>query len=121
MATTKNTTTIWDGETLTADDSDTTSSAVDLTDGYGATLNIKLTNGATGPTDAAEVQIRVSEDDSEYYDFGGPVVGNTDNNGVVSWGGIAIPMGVQYLKLVAGSNTDEDVTVDADISEVTAI
>jgi hypothetical protein len=39
----------------------------------------------------------------------------------VSWAGIEIPIGVKYLRLVAGSNTGQNVTVDADISEVTAL
>lgn len=121
MATTKNLTAIWSSQTLTAGSGDTTSSAVTLDDGYGAALGIKLTNGATGPTVPAQVQIQVSQDNSEWYNFGPPLVGVTDNNGVESWGGIEIPMGVEYVRLVAGSNTGQSVTVDADISEVTAI
>lgn len=121
MATTKANTAIWNGQTLTAGAGDTTSSAVNLEDGYGAALHVKLTNGATGPTVAAEVQIEVSADNSEWYAFGGPLIGNTDNNGVSEWGGIEIPIGVEHLRLVAGSNTGQDVTVDADISEVTAV
>jgi hypothetical protein len=121
MTTTKTITAIWSGQTLTAGAADTTSSVVTLDDGYGAALHIKLSNGATGPTVAAEVQIQVSADNSEWYDFGPPLVGNEDGNGVESWGGIEIPMGVEYLRLVAGSNTGQDVTVDADISEVTAV
>lgn len=121
MASTKSVTAIWSSQSLSAGGADTTSSVVNLTDGYGASLGIKLTNGATGPTIAAQVQIQISEDNSEFYDFGGPLIGNTDNSGIVSWGGIEIPIGAQYLRLVAGSNTGQAVTVDADISEVTAI
>lgn len=121
MATTKAVTAIWSGQTLTAGAADTTATAVTLDDGYGAALHIKLTNGATGPTVAAEVQIQVSADNSEWYDFGGALVGTTNNSDVVSWGGIEIPIGVEYLRLVAGSNTGQDVTVDADLSEVSAV
>lgn len=121
MASTKAVTAIWSSQTLTAGAGDTTSSAVDLSDGYGAALHIKLTNGATGPTVAAQVQIQVSADNSEYYNFGGALKGGTANSGVYSWGGIDIPVGVEYVKLVAGSNTGQNVTVDADISEVTAL
>lgn len=121
MATTKACTAIWSSQTLTKDAGDTTSSAVNLTDGYGATLNIKLTNGATGPTIAAQVQIQTSEDNAEWYDAGGALKGGVANNGVYDWGMIDIPIGTQHLRLVAGSNTDEDVVVDADISEVTAV
>jgi hypothetical protein len=120
MASTKAATAIWSSQTLTAGAGDTTSSSVNLTDGYGAVVGIKLTNGATGPTVAAQVQIQTSSDDTEFYDHGGPLIGNTDNNGVLSWT-IPIDIGVMYVRLVAGSNTDQNVTVDADLGEVTAI
>ena len=121
MAATKTRTSIWASQSLTAGAGDTTSSAVTMTTGYGAALNIKLTNGATGPTIAAQVQIRVSNDNTTYWNFGGPLLGKTANSGVQEWGGIPIPAGVQYLKLVAGSNTGQAVTVDADISELSTI
>lgn len=121
MATTKAVTAIWSGTTLTASAGDTTSSAVNLTDGYGATLNIKITNGATGPTVAAQVQIQFSEDNSEYYNHGGPLVAGTGNSEVTSWAGIVVPLSTQYVRLVAGSNTGQNVTVDSDLSETTAI
>ncbi len=121
MATTKAVTAIWSSQSLSAGGADTTSSVVTLDDGYGATLHIKLTNGATGPTVPAQVQIEVSADNTEWYEMGGPLKGNTDNNGEVSWGGIPIDVGVEYLRLVAGSNTGQAVTVEADLSEVTAI
>jgi len=121
MATTKAFTAIWNAVTLTASSGDTTSSAVTLDDGYGAALHIKLTNGATGPTIPAQVQIQASGDNSEWYDIGGILVGGTGNAEVVSWGSIVIPIGVEFLRLVGGSNTGQNVTVDADLSEVTAI
>ena len=121
MASTKTRTAIWTAQTLTAGAGNTTSSAVDLADGYGAALNIRLTNGATGPAIAAQVQIEVSNDNTEWFDFGGPLVGGTVNSEVVEWGGIEIPIGIKYIRLVAGSNTGQNVTVDADISEVTAL
>jgi hypothetical protein len=121
MATTKAFTAIWNGQSLTAGAGDTTSTAVTLDDGYGAALHVQLTNGGTGPTVPAQVQIEVSGDNSEWYDFGGPLIGTVTASDVVSWGGIDIPIGVEFLRLVAGSNTGQAVTVDADISEVTAI
>ena len=116
--TTKTRTSIWSSQTLTAGAGATTSSAVDLVDGYGAALNIKIANGATGPTVPAEVSIQVSADDTTYFKFGGSLVAGTTNNGTYEWGGIDIPIGNKYLKLVAGTNTGQDVTIDADISEV---
>lgn len=121
MAATKTRSAIWSSQSLTAGAGDTTSSVVVLDDSYGSALNIKLTNGATGPTVAAQVQIQTSSDNTTFYNFGGALVGGTGNSGVSSWGAIEIPIGVEYLKLVAGSNTGQAVTVDADISEVTAV
>ena len=120
MASTKSRTSIWSSNTLTAGAGDETSSAVNLTTSYGASLNIMVTNGGTGPTLPAECQIQVSADDTTYFNFGGPLVAGVTNSGVYKWGGIDIPIGVMYLKLVAGSNTGQDVTIDADIGIVTA-
>ena len=120
MASTKVVTAIWSTITLTAGAGDTASADIDLQDGYGGTLHVKLTNGGTGPTVAAEVQVQMSGDDTEYYGYGGPLTGNTDSSGVSSWT-IPVPIGTQYLRLVAGSNTGQDVVVDADVTEVTAL
>lgn len=122
MASTKTRTSIWSSETFTAGSAHADSSAVDLADGYGAALNVKITNGATAPTVALGLQIQVSNDNSAWFDFGGPLMGDTGNSEVVSWGGIQIPIEAKYLKIVNyQTNTGQNVTVDADISEVTAI
>lgn len=122
MAATKARTSIWSSQTLTAGAGNTTSSAVDLSTGYGAQVDIKLTNGSTGPTVAAQVQVQVAADVSGtlFVNFGGPLVGSTANNGVSSWS-VELPIGVNRLQLVAGSNTSQNVTVDADVSNVTGI
>jgi hypothetical protein len=121
MPTTKTTTAIWNSVTLTAGAGDTTSSAVDLADGYGASLFLKITNGATGPTVAAQIQVQLSPDNSEWYDFGGAMVGNTSNSGEVELAAMDIPIGAKYLRVVGGSNTGQDVTVEADVTEVTRV
>ena len=121
MATvTKAVTAILNGVTMTAAASDVTTDGPDLDTSFGAQLGIKLTNGATGPTVAAQVQIQVSQDDSKFYNFGGALVGSVANSAVSSWS-IEIPIGVEHIQLVSGSNTGQNVTVDADISQVTAI
>lgn len=122
MAATKSRTSLASGVTLTAGAGNTTSSAVDLSAGYGAQVDIKLTNGATGPTVAAQVQIQVANDSGGtlYTNFGGPLVGSTTNSAVTQWS-VQIPIGVASLQLVSGSNTAQNVTLDADISNVTAI
>lgn len=73
MATTKEVSAIWSAQTLTAGAGDTTSAAETIDTGYGAALHIKLTNGATGPTVPAQVQIEVSADNTEWYEHGGGV------------------------------------------------
>jgi len=120
MATTKVVTVLDNGVTLTAGAADHTSSVWTLDDGYGAELMIKITNGGTGPTIAAQAQIQVSPDNSNWYDFGGPVVGSVTLSVVTSWA-INIPIGVEYLKVVSGSNTGQDVVIRVEGSEVTAI
>ena len=122
MASTKAVTAIWSTETFVAATPHADSSTITLDDGYGASLHIKVTNGGTGPTIALALQIQVSADNSEWYDFGGPLQSATGNSVVTSWGGIDIPIGVEYLKIInSTANTGQDVTVDADISEVTAL
>ncbi len=120
MPSIKQNTQIHNSVTMTAAAGDVTSSSVDLSAGYGAELFVKLTNGATGPTLPAQVQIEVSGDNSKFFEFGGAMVGLTGNNGVISWT-VDIPIGIQYVRLVTGSNTAQDVTIDADISQVTKI
>jgi len=120
MAATKVVTALFQVQTLTAAAGDRTSTAVALTDSYGATVNIKITNEASGPTTPAECQIEVSEDNSEFYAFGGPLVSKTGNSSAIAFGGIQIPIGTQHLRLVVGSQS-KDQSIDADLSEVTAI
>lgn len=125
MALTKSRTSIWASQTLTAGAADTNSTWLDLTDAYVAQVDIKLTNGATGPTVAAQVQIQVANDYNAgsptlVTNFGGALVGSTANSAVTQWS-VDIPPGVAALRLVAGSNTGQNVTVDADIDEVTAL
>ncbi len=121
MATTKVFTALANAVTLTAGAGDTTSSAVTMDTHYGASLSIKLTNGGSAPTTPAQVQIQVSQDNSEWYDFGGALVGSVTNSAVVSWGGIDIPIGIEFLRIVSGSNTVQNVTLDADVSSVSVI
>lgn len=120
MASTKSTTALHSGTTLTAGAGDTTATAVDLTDGYGATIYIKITNGATGPTLPAQVQIQLSADNSEWYDYGQPFVGGTANSGVYSTV-VQLPPESEHVRTVSGSNTGQNVTLDVDLSEISAI
>ena len=122
MASTKSRTSIWSAQTLTAGAGDTTSSWVDINTGYGAQVNIVITNGATGPTVAAQCQIQVANDTSHTLitNYGGALKAGVTNSGVYYWS-IDLPIGVCSVRLVAGSNTAQNVTIDADVSNVTAI
>ena len=123
MATfTKSTQEIWSSETFTAGSTHADSATKTITGYVGATVSGKITNGATGPTVALTLQIWTSPNNTDWYKFGGVLSGTTTNSDVVSWGAIPIPDGVQYLKIApATTNTGQNVTVDADISGVTAI
>lgn len=125
MAATKSRTQIWSAQTLTAGAGNTSSSWIDLSSAYGAQLDIRLTNGSTGPSVAAQVQIVVAVDYNAGSPhlatyFGGPFVGGTGNS-EVDYVSVEIPIGVAAIQLVAGSNTGQNVTVDADISIVTGV
>ena len=119
MAITQTNTVIHDNATLTASAADTTATAQDMSGTEGGSLFIKLTNGATGPTVPAQVQIQVSGDNSNFYNFGGALIGGTANNGVSQWGGIDIPKGNKYVRTVSGSNTGQNVTLRVEIVKVT--
>lgn len=120
MASTKTNTAVFAAQSVAAGGSET-SSTVDLSTSYGiAALNIKITNGGTGPTIPLTVTVQLSNDNSVFYDYL-TVVGSTVNSAVVQAGGIEIPEGIQRLKLVATGNTAQAVTVNADISRITAL
>ena len=55
MASTKAVTAMEQALTLTADAVDDVGTSVDLSDGYGAAISAKITNGATGPTLPAQI------------------------------------------------------------------
>jgi hypothetical protein len=120
MATTKVVTVLDNNVTLTASAADHTSSVWTLDDGYGAELFIKITNGATGPTVAAVAQVWVSPDNSNWYKLGGSLGSTLGNAEITSWS-IPIPIGVEFVKVISGSNTVQDVVIRVEGSEVTAI
>lgn len=121
----KTRTSIWSAQTLTAGAGNTTSSVLDTSQGYGAQVNIKITNGATGPTVPAQVQVQVANDYNAgsptlWVNHGGPLVAGVANSEVGYWS-VPIPPGVAAVRLVAGSNTGQNVTIDADISAIVAV
>lgn len=125
MAATKVRTSIWAAQVLTASAGPTTSSWVDLSGGYGAVVNFRLTNGGTGPTIPAQVQVQVANNwnagaPSLAMAFGGPMVGDINNSFARDFS-VELPPSVAAVRLIAGQNTGANVTVDADVSNITAL
>lgn len=125
MAATKSRTSIWSSQTLTAGGGNVNSSWIDLSTAYGAMIDITLVNGGTGPTVAAQVQVQVASDYNAGsptlpVNYGSPLVGDV----IAGQGGnfsVEIPPGTAAFRLVAGSNTAQAVTVNADVSILTGI
>jgi len=121
MPTTASTTTIYDGQSITAGGGPTTSSGVDVSAHHSTGICIKITNGATGPTAATEVQLEVSANaGTDYMEWGGPMIGGTANNGIYSWS-LTIPDWVQSIRAVVTHGTDQNTTLDMFLSGLTAV
>lgn len=120
MAATKSAAKIWDGVSQAANGT-TTSPAIDLRNFYSMALYIKVTNGATGPTLPAEVQIQVSADGTEWYNNGGALSSTLGNGIITQWGSIQLADAVNYARLVGSGNTGQAVVLKADISYITGV
>ncbi|MBL4700827.1 MAG: hypothetical protein JKX85_06175 [Phycisphaeraceae bacterium] len=96
-----------------------TGTGIDLSAGYGASINVRITNGGTGPTVACRCDIEVSNDNTDYYLYR-TIYGSTANSAVVEQG-VDIPMAHQFARTVFTGNTAQSVTVEADGSHVTAV
>lgn len=119
MATTKTSGTLVSAQNLAAAGADFTSSALSMTTDYGASLLVKLTNGATGPTVAARFQVEVSHDNSLYAVLYGPISGDVTANGQYKYP-VTIPKWYKYARVVAGGNTGQAVTLDVTYAQITA-
>ena len=98
-----------------------TSSVLSLTDGYGGSMLIRITNGGTGPTLAAEAQVEISYDNSQWYSYGGAFVAGVANSGVYEWP-VSIQMNeAKHARVTVGENTAENVTVRVEGMEVEAV
>lgn len=120
LASTKAVAVLDNNVTLTAGAADHESSVWTLTTGYGGTLHLKNTNGATGPTVAAQSQVWVSPDNSNWYKLGG-AIGWTLGNAIVSSLSVNIPIGIAYCKVLSGSNTGQNTVVRIEGNQITAI
>ena len=118
MAITKPVTVLSNNVTITKDQgAEAVASADwDLQDGGGGILYIRVTNGATGPTVAAVIQIRTSPDDTTYYKFGGALGSTLGNDAVTDWV-VPIPKEVAWVRVMSGSNTNQDITLRVEGAE----
>ncbi|MDX2197908.1 MAG: hypothetical protein SF069_02935 [Phycisphaerae bacterium] len=121
MALTKEVVTIADNLTVSAGAAAAAvGSELDLSSAYGATLDVRITNG-TAPTVAAQVQIQTTPDGTSWYDFGGPIIGSLTLNAAVSRGGIELPVGIKKARLWVTGATGQAVTLRAQASKVTRL
>lgn len=121
-ALTKSRTSLYSSQTLTAGAGDTTSAAQNTSTAYSTQIHMKITNGGTGPSVPAQCQITVAADTAGtlYVNFGGPLVSNTGNSVVTSWS-VELPISIQSFKIACGSNTTQNVTLDADYVMTTGL
>jgi hypothetical protein len=125
----KTRTSLWSGQSITAATAappgGTNSAWIDLSTVYEAQIDIKMTNGGTGPTLGLQVMVQVAANYNAGSPtlpiaYGGNLVGSTVNSDI-NYFSVTIPIGVAAVRLCAGSNTGQAVTIDADISSVTGV
>jgi hypothetical protein len=123
MASTKSTTTVLNNLSLSAAGGPTTSSSASTATGFGASIFLKLTNGATAPTTEATLRIEVSGDGTNFFDLSGgaeDLNGGTTNAAITSKH-FELPVGIQSVRVIATHGDDQAVVARADVSDVTAV
>ena len=111
MAATKTGATWFTNTAVTAGSSSTTTS-LDLTQKYGASIYFNIKNGATAPSNAAYVEIQASPNDTNWFRWGSWVAGSPDNAGTISMGGIHVDDTVNYIRLLLVGGSDQSVNFD---------
>lgn len=120
MPATTSAATLWNAQTLTAGAGDVQSSSDDLRANYGGMCTLSITNGGTGPTVPAYIRLEISYDNSNWSSWTGNLTAGVASGATYSWT-FPLPIGVMYVRAAGGGNTGQNVTADADISEVTAL
>lgn len=105
----------------------TTRAVLDIRGSLGGFLQLKITNGPTGPTLQCEGRVLVAHttgatptaasagtDWKTVWRFGG----GTANNGVTESGAIELPFGTQHVEVEFIGNTGQAVTVEAVLTRV---
>jgi hypothetical protein len=111
MAASKSLSTIIAAATSNGAGSTTTGTVVDLTTKYGALVTIKITNGATAPTIAAQANIYTSGDNTNFKLFY-TVASDLVNSSVNEWA-VPIPAQAMYCRVDITGNTGQAVTAEA--------
>jgi hypothetical protein len=99
-----------------------TSTEVDISAAHGATFDVSITNGATGPTVGASVQLQVSHDGgTTWVDRGYPLLAGTASSAVYRWTFYADSAEAGDVRVAAYGNTGQTVTLDMYWTIATAI
>lgn len=99
--------------------STTTGSVIDLRTAYGALVTIRIANGATGPTVAAQANVYTSSDNTTFYllqSFVAPVTNSVSTD----WA-LDIPAAAMYVRIDVTGNTAQAVTCAAILQVLTTI
>lgn len=97
----------------------TTGTAQNHTTAYGGLITAKITNGATGPTVGATVNVYTSGDNSNFKLLAQATAGIGSN--AVAEFTFNIPQGVMYTRVDVTGNTGQAVTCEAFMQELTTI
>jgi hypothetical protein len=97
----------------------TTSSAVNLTTAYSATILARVTNGGTAPTAPCAATVNISSDGSTWRQYAQQTAGLVASS--VYPMAFDLPMSVMYAQVVFSGNTGQAVTVEALCEYVTGI
>lgn len=119
MAATKTLTTIIAAATSNAAGGTTTGTAANTSTAYGGAVTVKLTNGATAPTVAAQAHVQGSGDGTNFktlVTFYGDTVASSVNEFAFD-----INPGFKYVTVNVDSNTVQAVTCEAFFHELTTV
>lgn len=119
MAASKTKRTVIAAATSNAAGATTNGTELDLSTKYGGLLNVRITNGATGPTIGPDVVVYTGSATGEKREFSRQT-GPTTNNAVTDFP-VEIPPGVMFLNLDVTGNTGQAVTIEAFFQELTGI
>jgi hypothetical protein len=119
MAATKTKRTIIAAATSNSAGGTTNGTELDLSTKYGAIVTCRITNGATGPTIAADFVVYVGSATGEKREFSRQTSA-TGNNTVTDFA-VEIPPGVMFVNVDITGNTAQAVTAEVFAQELTTI